>query len=212
MNLKEIRERCEAATPGPWKMDEEFIYIKGFAGPMIICRVNRPVEIAWNSMGNGRTYSVSAQPNKEFIAHARTDIPLLLDRIDALETENAELIKFRDDMECYLSEKNMLEAQTDEAYEEITRLRAELERETARAEGAEAAVEDVMAEGLPVDNEIRNPDPTTHESIINWNLAYAHHLFRDLWDSINSARGFGWDINPWVWVIEFERCEKPKEE
>lgn len=29
--------------------------------------------------------------------------------------------------------------------------------------------------------------------------------FIALWDSINSARGFGWEENPWVWVIEFKR-------
>ncbi|MDR1889342.1 MAG: hypothetical protein LBQ81_08225 [Zoogloeaceae bacterium] len=32
--------------------------------------------------------------------------------------------------------------------------------------------------------------------------------FRKLWDSINSARGYGWKENPWVWVIEFRRIEK----
>lgn len=30
-------------------------------------------------------------------------------------------------------------------------------------------------------------------------------LFLRLWDSINEGRGFGWDVNPWVWVIEFKR-------
>lgn len=28
--------------------------------------------------------------------------------------------------------------------------------------------------------------------------------FRALWDSINAKRGYGWDANPWVWVVEFE--------
>jgi len=28
--------------------------------------------------------------------------------------------------------------------------------------------------------------------------------FKQLWDSINAKRGFGWEINPWVWVIDFE--------
>jgi hypothetical protein len=26
-----------------------------------------------------------------------------------------------------------------------------------------------------------------------------------LWDSLNGPRGFGWDVNPWVWVISFKR-------
>lgn len=28
-------------------------------------------------------------------------------------------------------------------------------------------------------------------------------LFINLWDSINKKRGYGWESNPWVWVIEF---------
>ena len=28
------------------------------------------------------------------------------------------------------------------------------------------------------------------------------------WDSLNAKRGFGWNANPWVWVVEFRRvCE-----
>ncbi|HTI18995.1 MAG TPA: hypothetical protein VL598_15150 [Trinickia sp.] len=29
--------------------------------------------------------------------------------------------------------------------------------------------------------------------------------YAELWDSLNAARGYPWDVNPWVWVIEFKR-------
>lgn len=38
--------------------------------------------------------------------------------------------------------------------------------------------------------------------------------FSALWDSTVKKSNIdtcGWDANPWVWVIEFERCEKPVE-
>jgi len=35
--------------------------------------------------------------------------------------------------------------------------------------------------------------------------------FEELWDSINAKRGFGWDVNPWVWVVEFKTVETNKE-
>ncbi|KZL17627.1 hypothetical protein PsAD2_02963 [Pseudovibrio axinellae] len=35
-------------------------------------------------------------------------------------------------------------------------------------------------------------------------LPHPNESFRSLWDSLNKARGFGWDANPWVSVTEFK--------
>ncbi len=35
------------------------------------------------------------------------------------------------------------------------------------------------------------------------------YSFQTLWDSIN-AKKHPWESNPWVWVYEFERIEKPE--
>lgn len=32
--------------------------------------------------------------------------------------------------------------------------------------------------------------------------------FLCFWDKLNKKRGYGWEANPWVWVIEFEKTEK----
>ena len=44
----------------------------------------------------------------------------------------------------------------------------------------------------------------THEGIVKRLGVHCRDDFRFLWESINEKRGYGWDSNPWVWVIEFK--------
>lgn len=46
------------------------------------------------------------------------------------------------------------------------------------------------------------------EGFPNAPYAVGGNPFVKLWNTINEKRGFGWDTNPWVWVIEFKQIEK----
>jgi hypothetical protein len=37
---------------------------------------------------------------------------------------------------------------------------------------------------------------------------YVRMDYMNLWNKINAKRGYGWDVNPWVWVIEFKQVKR----
>lgn len=68
-------------------------------------------------------------------------------------------------------------------------------------------LDDFLSEGVCLNPEAFN-DPENASG-------QAKNTFSELWDSTlkKSDRNlYGWDANPWVWVIDFERCEKSESE
>lgn len=64
-------------------------------------------------------------------------------------------------------------------------------------------------------NDISEED-STKEGVIRMDWEFKNgecpqtdkEAFQLLWESINGKGG--WEENPWLWVIEFEKCKKPK--
>jgi hypothetical protein len=38
-------------------------------------------------------------------------------------------------------------------------------------------------------------------------VADPRRAYRALWESLNASRGYGWDVNPYVWVVEFRKVK-----
>lgn len=72
-----------------------------------------------------------------------------------------------------------------------------LEIKTVRVERVqEISCLDIEAEGIPY-----HPNPQ-QLSYRNDNYQRLRD-FRYVWDCLNATSGYGWDVNPWVWVVEF---------
>lgn len=72
----------------------------------------------------------------------------------------------------------------------------------------EITEEDAMDEGVKDPYDYQHPD--YYEQPHMRGLEINKSAFAGLWDSLNAKRGYGWDVNPWVWVVEFERTEVTK--
>ncbi len=64
----------------------------------------------------------------------------------------------------------------------------------------EISEEDAKAEGVTPENLMTDYDDATDYQRYKYS-------FKNYWDSLNAKRGFGWETNNWVWVIEFQKVE-----
>lgn len=66
-------------------------------------------------------------------------------------------------------------------------------------------LDDFLAEGIVIRPEAFNDPENAYQQ--------AKEKFMNIWDATvkkSDREMYGWDANPWVWTIKFERCEKPE--
>ncbi|MDP4117696.1 MAG: DUF3850 domain-containing protein [Bacillota bacterium] len=122
MNLKEIKDRADKATPGPWKVIDKGNTVKSFA-VVSVAFDNSPQQMICPNMS-------PKTGNAAFIAHAREDIPALIKAYEAKCEEVERLQAAYDELNDF--EKS----QCAKLLAENSRLRAELEQTRAERDAA----------------------------------------------------------------------------
>lgn len=121
-------------------------------------------------------------------------------------------VAFRDDWIEWLSDDALLDGQTvynasnPDAWKWRSPIfmprwasRITLELTDVRVERLDEIDEaDAIAEGVDVVGELLTKRERADERINQYCWA---------WDELNAKRGFGWDVNPWVWVLSFKKVE-----
>lgn len=79
---------------------------------------------------------------------------------------------------------------------EITDIRVERVREIKGS--------DILKEGYPPPIAY----PEGYHFVATYDVNAEREWFKNLWDSLNAKRGYGWEINPWPWAITFKRINQ----
>lgn len=93
---------------------------------------------------------------------------------------------------------------------EITEVRVERVQEISEA--------DAVAEGCNWFSPDDPGEPDEDPRIVGYprmptpERGFARQNYQRLWDSLNVKRGYGWDVNPWVWVLSFKVSGPPERE
>lgn len=95
LDLEAIKKRAESATPGPWEWeppseDPYPMYDESLIGP-VLDGEKFPVQVlsGWGYDASG----TNCEPqDREFIAHARTDVPALVAEVERLRAREHNLV------------------------------------------------------------------------------------------------------------------------
>ena len=92
---------------------------------------------------------------------------------------------------------------------EVTSVRVERVQEISESDAIAEGVEPNINSGY-VNYLWHGNDDITQKQIDSWPWQYSNYhdakgSFSSLWEKINAQRGYGWDVNPWVWAVEFKR-------